>query len=233
VVATRFVTPLREGSSVPALVEADDDGLYVVKLLGAGHGRKALVVELLAGEIGRLLGLPVPDLVHVVLDAALARAEPDGEIRDLLARRQASTWGSTSCPARSPSRPRLVRRPNPTWPRPSSGSTPWSPTWTARRATPTSSCGTAGLSAETRGRGNRRAGFPADTRPCTDRHRLGQVAVTVGREFLPTTPTGDLLTGVWGWWRGRGPGSRVTTGNEPDDQSYLYWMTEPRPGGGR
>jgi hypothetical protein len=86
VVATRYVTPLREGGSVPALVEADDDGLYVVKLLGAGHGRKALVAELLAGEIGRLLGLPVPDLVLVVLDAALARAEPDGEIRDLLAR---------------------------------------------------------------------------------------------------------------------------------------------------
>jgi hypothetical protein len=86
VTATRYVTPLREGGSVPALVEADDDGLYVVKLLGAGHGRKALVAELLAGEIGRLLGLPVPDLVLVELDAALARAEPDGEIADLLER---------------------------------------------------------------------------------------------------------------------------------------------------
>ena len=86
VTATRYVMPLREGGSVPALVEADDDGLYVVKLLGAGHGRKALVAELLAGEIGRHLGLPVPDLVLVDLDGALAKAEPDGEIRDLLAR---------------------------------------------------------------------------------------------------------------------------------------------------
>src|SRR3954465_10438090 len=86
VTATRYVTPLREGGSVPALVEADDDGLYVVKLLGAGHGRKALVAELGAGELGRPLGLPVPDLVLVELDAALASAEPDGEIQDLLRR---------------------------------------------------------------------------------------------------------------------------------------------------
>jgi len=69
VVATRYVTPLREGGSVPALVEADDDGLYVVKLLGAGHGRKALVAELLAGEIARHLGLPIPDLVLARFDA--------------------------------------------------------------------------------------------------------------------------------------------------------------------
>lgn len=84
VVATRYVTPLREGGSVPALVEADDDGLYVVKLLGAGHGRKALIAELVCGEIGRVLGLPVPDLVLVELDAAFAKAEPDPEIHDLL-----------------------------------------------------------------------------------------------------------------------------------------------------
>src|SRR3954469_7633130 len=80
VTATRYVTPLREGGSVPALVEADDDGLYVVKLLGAGHGGKALAADLLAGEIPRHLDLPIPDLVLVELDAALARAEPDGEI---------------------------------------------------------------------------------------------------------------------------------------------------------
>jgi hypothetical protein len=86
VTATRYVTPLREGGSVPALVEADDDGLYVVKLLGAGHGRKALVAELLAGELGRQLGLPVPDQVLVELDAKLSKAEPDGEIQDLLER---------------------------------------------------------------------------------------------------------------------------------------------------
>ncbi len=93
VTATRYVTPLREGGSVPALVEADDDGLYVVKLLGAGHGRKALVAELLAGEIGRLLGLPVPDIVLVELDAALARAEPDQEIKDLLERSAGTNIG--------------------------------------------------------------------------------------------------------------------------------------------
>jgi hypothetical protein len=78
---------------VPALVEADDDGLYVVKLLGAGHGRKALVAELLAGEIGRHLGLPVPDLVLVELDPALAKAEPDGEIKDLLERSAGTNVG--------------------------------------------------------------------------------------------------------------------------------------------
>ncbi len=93
VTATRYVTPLREGGSVPALVEADDDGLYVVKLLGAGHGRKALVAELLAGELGRHLGLPVPDLVLVELDAALARAEPDSELQDLLERSAGTNVG--------------------------------------------------------------------------------------------------------------------------------------------
>jgi hypothetical protein len=86
VTATRYVTPLREGGSVPALVEADDDGLYVTKLLGAGHGRKALVAELLTGEIARHLGLPVPDIVLVQLDATLAKAEPDQEIQELLER---------------------------------------------------------------------------------------------------------------------------------------------------
>ena len=93
VVATRYVTPLREGGSVPALVEADDDGLYVVKLLGAGHGRKALVAELLAGEIARHLGLPVPDQVLVELDGALSKAEPDGEIQDLLERSAGTNFG--------------------------------------------------------------------------------------------------------------------------------------------
>jgi hypothetical protein len=93
VTATRYVTPLREGGSVPALVEADDDGLYVVKLLGAGHGRKALVAELLAGEIARHLELPVPDLVLVELDAALSKAEPDGEIQDLLERSAGLNFG--------------------------------------------------------------------------------------------------------------------------------------------
>jgi HipA-like protein len=84
VIATRYVTPLREGGSLPAIVEADDDGLYVVKFRGAGQGPKTLIAELLAGEIGRSLGLPVPDIVFVELDAALSKAEPDPEIQDLL-----------------------------------------------------------------------------------------------------------------------------------------------------
>jgi hypothetical protein len=78
------VTPLREGGSLPALVEADDDGLYVLKFRGAGQGPKALVAEVLVGELARLLGFPVPELVLVELDAAIGRAEPDPEIQDLL-----------------------------------------------------------------------------------------------------------------------------------------------------
>jgi hypothetical protein len=84
VTATRYVTPLREGGSLPAIVEADDDGLYVLKFRGAGQGPKALIAELVAGEVGRALGLPVPDIVLVELDAALAGTEPDPEIQDLL-----------------------------------------------------------------------------------------------------------------------------------------------------
>jgi hypothetical protein len=82
--ATRYVTPLREGGSLPAIVEADDLGLYVVKFRGAGQGPLALVAELIAGEIGRALGLNVPELVLVDVDTALGRNEPDEEIRDLL-----------------------------------------------------------------------------------------------------------------------------------------------------
>ncbi len=82
--ATRYVTPLREGGSLPAIVEADDLGLYVLKFRGAGQGSLALVAELIAGEIGRLLGLQVPEIVLMELDAALGRNEPDEEIRDLL-----------------------------------------------------------------------------------------------------------------------------------------------------
>jgi hypothetical protein len=83
--ATRYVTPLREGGSLPAIVEADDDGLYVVKFRGAGQGPKALAAELVCGELARALGLPVPDLVLVSLEASIAAAEPDPEIQDLLA----------------------------------------------------------------------------------------------------------------------------------------------------
>ncbi len=84
VAATRYVTPLREGGSLPALVEADDDGLYVLKFRGAGQGPKALVAEVVVGELARALGFPVPELVLVELDATIGRAEPDPEIQDLL-----------------------------------------------------------------------------------------------------------------------------------------------------
>jgi hypothetical protein len=84
VTATRYVTPLREGGSLPAIVEADDDGLYVLKFRGAGQGRKALIAELVAGEIGRALGLLVPEIVFVELDPALGRSEPDAEIQELV-----------------------------------------------------------------------------------------------------------------------------------------------------
>jgi hypothetical protein len=81
---TRYVTPLREGGSLPAIVEADDDGLYVLKFRGAGQGLKALIAELISGEIARALGLRVPEIVFANLDAVLSRTEPDPEIQDLL-----------------------------------------------------------------------------------------------------------------------------------------------------
>ena len=84
VVATRYVTPLREGGSLPAIVEADDDGMYVLKFRGAGQGPKALIAELVAGEIARAAGLPVPEIVFVELDTDLARTEPDPEIQTLI-----------------------------------------------------------------------------------------------------------------------------------------------------
>ena len=82
--ATRYVTPLREGGSLPALVEASDDGLYVLKFRGAGQGPKALIAEIVAGELARALGFHVPELALVRLDPTLAVAEPDAEIQDLL-----------------------------------------------------------------------------------------------------------------------------------------------------
>jgi hypothetical protein len=84
VTASRYVTPLREGGSLPAIIEADDEGLYVLKFRGAGQGPKALIAELLAGEIGRLLGLPIPEIVLVQLPPDLARTEPDAEIQSLI-----------------------------------------------------------------------------------------------------------------------------------------------------
>jgi hypothetical protein len=83
--ATRYVTPLREGGSMPGLVEADDDGLYVLKFRGAGQGPKALLAEIVAGELARAAGLLVPEIVFMELDPQLGAAEPDPEIQELIA----------------------------------------------------------------------------------------------------------------------------------------------------
>ncbi|HEX5058811.1 MAG TPA: HipA family kinase, partial [Kofleriaceae bacterium] len=88
--ATRYLTPLREGGSVPAIIEADDDGTYVAKFRGAAQGEKALIAEIICGELARLLGLPVPQIVHVDIDLLLSRSEPDQELQELL-RKSAGT----------------------------------------------------------------------------------------------------------------------------------------------
>src|SRR5262245_61931218 len=84
VTAKRYVSPLREGGSLPAIVEGDDDGLYVLKFRGSGQGSKALIAELVAGELARACGLPVPEIVFMQLDPELARTEPDPEIQELI-----------------------------------------------------------------------------------------------------------------------------------------------------
>jgi hypothetical protein len=84
IVATSYVTPLREGGSLPAIVEGDDDGTYVLKFRGAGQGVRALIAEMIAGELARALDLPVPEIVLVDLDPRMAKTEPDPEIQDLL-----------------------------------------------------------------------------------------------------------------------------------------------------
>lgn len=84
VAATRYVTPLREGGSLPGLMEAEDDGLYVVKFAGAGQGTRALLAEVIVGELARSLGMPVPEQVIVEVDTALGSAEPDPEIQELI-----------------------------------------------------------------------------------------------------------------------------------------------------
>jgi hypothetical protein len=105
VAATRYVTPLREGGSLPALVEADDDGLYVLKFRGAGQGRKALVAEVVAGELARALGFLVPELVVATVEPALGRAEPDPEIQDLLNASEGTNLGVDFLPAALPFSP--------------------------------------------------------------------------------------------------------------------------------
>jgi len=84
VCATRYVTPFREGGSLPGLVEADDDGMYVVKFRGAGQGTASLVAEVVVGELARRLGVRVPELVRIEVDGRLARLEPDEEVQELL-----------------------------------------------------------------------------------------------------------------------------------------------------
>jgi hypothetical protein len=105
VTATRYVTPLREGGSLPGIVEADDDGLYVLKFRGAGQGPKALAAEIVAGELARGLGLPVPELVLIELDPALGAAEPDPEIQDLIAASAGVNLGVDFLPGSLPYNP--------------------------------------------------------------------------------------------------------------------------------
>jgi hypothetical protein len=123
--ATRYVTPLREGGSLPAIVEADDDGLYVVKFRGAGQGPKALVAEVLAGEIGRALGLRVPELAVIDVPADLGRAEPDGEVRDLLKASEGLNLAVDYLPERWATTPRARRHPLPRSPPRWCGSMRW------------------------------------------------------------------------------------------------------------
>jgi hypothetical protein len=113
VTATRYVTPLREGGSLPGLVEADDDGLYVLKFRGAGQGVKALVAEVIAGELARALGLPVPEVVRIEVDPALGVAEPDPEIQDLITGSTGTNIGLDFLPGSLPYTPAAGLQPVP------------------------------------------------------------------------------------------------------------------------
>lgn len=113
--ATRYVTAFREGGSMPGLVEADDDGLYVVKFRGSGQGPRALVAEWLAGEIGRALGLLVPDIVEVELAAEIADSEPHEEIHDLLIASVGRNIGLDFLPGSLTFNPAADAVPDPDW----------------------------------------------------------------------------------------------------------------------
>ena len=113
VTATRYVTPLREGGSLPGLVEADDDGLYVLKFRGAGQGIKALVAEIVCGELARGLGLAVPEIVLMDVDPALGAAEPDPEIQDLITGSAGINVGLDFLPGSLPYTPAAGFQPTP------------------------------------------------------------------------------------------------------------------------
>ena len=113
VVATKYLTPFREGGSLPGLVEADDDGLYVAKFRGAAQGPRALVAEVIAGELGRALGLPVPELVLVDVDPALAGVEPDPWVAELLERSPGINLGLDYLPGSMTFDPRADGKPDP------------------------------------------------------------------------------------------------------------------------
>ena len=112
VTATKYLTPFREGGSLPGLVEADDDGLYVVKFRGAAQGPRALVAEVIAGELGLALGLPVPELVLVDMDPALAGVEPDPWVGELLLRSPGINLGLDYLPGSMTFDPRADGRPD-------------------------------------------------------------------------------------------------------------------------
>ena len=120
--ATRYVTPLREGGSLPGVMEADDLGTYVVKFRGAGQGRRVLVAEIISAELARRLGFRTPELKVIDVDPQLGAREPDEEIQDLLKASAGTIWRSTSCPPHSAST-RSPGPPTPTSPPGCSGST--------------------------------------------------------------------------------------------------------------
>jgi hypothetical protein len=111
--ATRYVTPLREGGSLPGLIEADDDGMYVAKFTGAGQGPKALVAEVIVGEIARELGLLVPELIRLEIDPALGAAEPDPEIQELITASAGLNLGVDFLPSALPYAPGAGFTPEP------------------------------------------------------------------------------------------------------------------------